>query len=196
MIGDRIFVSKYAYGYSKYSFAPLDFLFNFKGRFMASEPKRGDVVVFKNPIDPSKWYVKRLVGMPGDTVKLKAGAVYVNKKPLKRSCKSNFAHKGYNEETVLYSNCTEYAVNKKDGYTTIHRPMLGGRYIHPNTTEDYKIPEGYYFFLGDNRDNSIDSRFPNGVGYVPRDNLVGRAEFIFWNPAVLKGDFTRLFKQF
>ncbi len=167
LVGDYIFVSKYSYGYSRYSF-PFG-LNLFDGRVWGSDPARGDVVVFKYPPDPSKDYIKRLIGLPGDTVQLKDSVVYINGKPLSRSTKGTFTEEGASTPIPVYVEKSETGKN----YNTID--------IHPgnfsDNTEVFKVPTGKYFFMGDNRDNSADSRYD--VGFVPAENLVGKAQVIF-----------------
>jgi signal peptidase I len=174
LVGDYLFVSKLSYGYSRYSLPfslPL-----IPGRIFFSEPKRGDVVVFKLPSDNKTDYIKRLVGLPGDTVQLKNSILYINGKPVKREKVSDFI------ERVGESNYTRT--------TRYIETLPGGRHHYileatENTVYDntpvYTVPEGHYFAMGDNRDRSRDSRFLDDVGYIPRQNLVGRAEFLFFS---------------
>ena len=196
MVGDRIFVSKYHYGYSRYSFSPLDFLAQFKGRFMAfNAPARGDIIVFKPPHDYSKWYVKRLIGLPGDVIQMKGGILYVNGKMINDHCDGVFKIKGKFSEDIIFNKCTESFDNlqKSALYNVIYHSS-NTKYKHPNTTEKYVVPPKHYFFMGDNRDNSIDSRFLDVIGYVPEENLVGKVQIIFWDANTIKGNFSRLFK--
>jgi signal peptidase I len=176
--GDYIIVSKYAYGYSRHSLPfspPL-----FSGRVFARQPHRGDVVVFKLPRDDHVDYIKRLIGMPGDRVQLRGGVVYLNGKPLPR------------EELTPTTEMTPFGFPR--AVERFRETLPNGKsYITYSYGSDgdvdntgvYVVPQGQYFFMGDNRDNSQDSRFPEavGVGYVPFENLVGKADLILlsWN---------------
>lgn len=172
--GDYLFVSKYAYGYSRYSLPfGLD-LFN--GRIWGAEPKRGDVVVFKLPSDTNVDYIKRVIGLPGDRVQVRGGVLYINDVAVKR------------ERIGTIDNPDVTEVNRP---VEVYRETLpnGVTYdtldLAPNSIGDdtrvFEVPAGHYFMMGDNRDNSLDSRF--GVGYVPYENLVGRANIIFFSIA-------------
>lgn len=173
-IGDYLFVSKFSYGYSRYSLPfspPL-----FSGRIFGRLPDRGDVAVFKYPRDPSIDYIKRIVGLPGDRLQMKGGQLFIN-----------------GTQVARVDAGTDVAEDEKGIGTQLKRYMEtlpGGRehYIlkasdnEPlDNTVEYKVPEGYVFAMGDNRDNSSDSRVMNSVGFIPVDNLVGRAEFIFFS---------------
>ena len=178
LVGDRLFVSKFAYGYSKHSFPfspPV-----YKKRVFFKEPQRGDLVVFKTPSDNRTDYIKRLIGMPGDTIQFINGDIYLNNKKIIKSkidesisirCgKINFPVKIY-EETL--PNGVKYrAVYNSAG--TLQNSDL------------YTVPDNNYFLLGDNRDCSKDSRFLSEVGYVNKLNLVGKAELIFFSNDTLK----------
>jgi len=172
--GDYLFVSKYAYGYSRYS---LPFGFDlFNGRIWGTEPKRGDVVVFKLPSDTNIDYIKRVIGLPGDRVQMRGGVLYINDVAVERE----------RVGTITNPDVTE--VNRP---VEVYRETLpnGVSYdtldLAPNSIGDdtrvFEVPAGHYFMMGDNRDNSLDSRF--GVGYVPFENLVGRANIIFFSIA-------------
>lgn len=177
LVGDYLFVSKFSYGYSRYSIPfglPL-----FEGRiFQRNEPRRGDIVVFKLPRDNSTNYIKRLIGLPGDTVQVKQGVLYLNGEAVKlqpvldfedAENSKNIRHMPQYIET-LPNGASHYVLDEvKDG--------------PEDNTEVFRVPEGYYFFMGDNRDNSLDSRVspPIGVGFVPAVNLVGRADFTFFS---------------
>jgi signal peptidase I len=173
--GDYIFVSKYSYGYSRYSFpfgAMVDF---FDGRIMEDQPERGDVVVFRLPTDPSIDYIKRVIGLPGDTINVKDGIVHINGKEVERESASDFAFKVGDVEK-RYPSYRETLPNGKS-FMTLDETKFG----EVDYTEDYKVPEGHYFMMGDNRDNSIDSRYTQQVGYVPAENLIGRAEIVLFS---------------
>ena len=173
LVGDRIFVIKYVYGYSKHSFP---FSPNFSNvRFMSKNPKQGDLVVFKTPADNRTDYIKRLIGMPGDTIQFVNGKLLINDNIIPRvetdstvkiRCgKFKFETKSFIE---TLPNGTKYlAVYKKKGTL--------------QNTQKFKVPSDHYFLLGDNRDCSKDSRYLNSVGYVSYLNLVGQAQLIFFS---------------
>jgi signal peptidase I len=174
LVGDYLFVSKYSYGYSRYSL-PLS-LPLFDGRIMASEPERGDVVVFKLPTDNRTDYIKRIIGLPGDTVQLIGGRLHINGEEVPRQRAGDFIASGPN--------------GIKQRFTRYVETLPGGR-AHDiievsddgpfDNTGVYTVPAGHYFAMGDNRDSSRDSRFLSEVGYIPFVNLIGRAEFIFFS---------------
>ncbi len=180
LIGDYLFVSKLAYGYSRYS---LPFGLNlFSGRVLASEPKRGDVVVFKLPRDNSTDYIKRVIGLPGDEIVLRGGVVYINGQEVKRRRVADFVQideDGRERRTPRFEETLPNGVK----YLVVDQ-RTDGDY---DNVGPYKVPAGNYFMMGDNRDNSTDSRVPRhryGVGFVPFENLVGRADIIFFSAAV------------
>jgi signal peptidase I len=174
--GDYIVVSKFAYGWSRWSIPfgpPL-----FKGRLFGRGPQRGDIVVFRLPRDPGQTYVKRLIGLPGDRVQVKDGAVHVNGRAIPRIPLGPGRDPDDPQVAV-----TRWAETRPGGkrYVTLDRGPRDG-----DDTGVFLVPEGQYFMMGDNRDNSSDSRWPRqaGVGFVPAENLVGRAEIILaaWPP--------------
>ena len=174
LVGDYIFVSKFAYGYSRYSFPfgpPL-----FSGRIWAAQPKRGDVVVFKLPTDNETDYIKRVIGLPGDHIQMIGGVLHINGQAVKRERVSDFIETEADGSAMRVS---RYRETLPDGvsYDTLDLVENG---IADNTQE-YVVPPGHYFMMGDNRDNSTDSRFLSRVGYVPFENLVGRANIIFFS---------------
>ena len=174
LIGDYLFVSKYAYGYSRYS---LPFGPNlFSGRILAAEPQRGDVVVFKLPRDNETDYIKRVIGLPGDEIQMIHGILHINGEAVKKEKIDDVTLEGPSrrERTVA-----RYRETLPNGVTY---PVLDliQEGIGDNT-EIYKVPENHFFMMGDNRDNSTDSRFLSEVGFVPFENLVGRAEIIFFS---------------
>jgi signal peptidase I len=168
LIGDFIFVSKFTYGYSKYSF-PLG-LPIFNGRTVGAKPKRGDVIVFRLPQNPKINYIKRLIGLPNDEIQIKRGVVYINGNKIPKEYISN-----YSDLTVKSGKkyLETLPNNKKFEVLDTEQNGIG------DDTFVYKVPKKHYFFLGDNRDNSLDSRFTDGAGYVPEENLVGKAQIIF-----------------
>jgi len=173
LIGDYLFVEKYAYGYSRYSF-PLG-LVRFDGRVMEDRPKTGDVIVFRKPTDTSVDYIKRLIGLPGDTVQMKEGRLYINDEMVKREwLGTEQRNDGYNNN--LYQKYRETLPNGVEHI--IYELSDNDNY---DNTPKYVVPEGHYFMMGDNRDGSLDSRAQGEVGFVPAENLVGRAAWIFYS---------------
>jgi signal peptidase I len=175
LIGDYLFVSKFSYGYSRYSLPfglPL-----MSGRLLFREPERGDVIVFKLPKDQSTDYIKRLIGLPGDRIQMKHGILYINDAPVKRERTDNCnlpLEEAPRGETFRYWETLPNGVR--------HCIIERGDEEQLDNTGVFVIQPGHYFMMGDNRDNSSDSRDPNsGVGQVPAENLVGRAEFILFS---------------
>ena len=173
LVGDYLFVSKYSYGYSKYSFpfgvAPIN------ERIFDKSPKRGDVIVFRKPGDESIDYIKRLIAIPDDTVQVKKGVLYVNGKSAKR-IKTNIGMM-----KTIYGNekfFTEYKEKFED--TDFHKIIESSDTDPFDDTIEFKVPKDHFFFMGDNRDNSRDSR-TSEVGFVPKRNLIGKAQIIFFS---------------
>ena len=173
LVGDRIFVSKYTYGYSKHSFPFSPNLTN--ERFFSKLPKRGDLVVFKTPADNRTDYIKRLIGMPGDTIQFVEGSILINNKEILRKkiennkkirC-GNFLLDTNTYIETLPNGIEHIVVYKKKGSL--------------KNTKIFKVPANHYFLLGDNRDCSKDSRYLSSVGYVNSLNLVGKAKIIFFS---------------
>ncbi len=174
LVGDYLFVSKYAYGYSRYSFPFGPDLFS--GRIWAEDPKRGDVVVFKLPRDNETDYIKRVIGLPGDEIQMISGMLQINGVPVKKERISDFE---LEDSSGRERHLTRYRETLPNG---VSFPVLDlvNEGIGDNT-EIYKVPENHFFMMGDNRDNSTDSRFLSEVGFVPFENLIGRAEIIFFS---------------
>lgn len=174
LVGDYLFISKYSYGYSRHSF-PFG-IGGFEGRMNAKAPNRGDVIVFKLPTNTNIDYIKRVVGLPGETVQVINGRLYINDEVVPREPKGMVE---YAKENGFSAKVMEYEETLPGGTKhTIYEETDQGPL---DNTEKYKIPEGHYFMMGDNRDNSRDSRVLDLVGYVPFDNLEGRAEFLFFS---------------
>jgi signal peptidase I len=174
LVGDYLFVSKFSYGYSRYSL-PLG-LPLFPGRIFASQPERGDVVVFKLPADNATDYIKRVIGLPGDRVQLRAGLLYINDEAVKREPAGQLVMRNGPSVVNAYQRYIEVLPNGRR-----HAIIELGDAGPFDNTGVYTVPEGHYFLMGDNRDSSRDSRFLGEVGYVPFENLIGRAEIIFFS---------------
>ena len=176
LIGDYLFVSKYSYGYSTYSLWPSMHLFS--GRIFGRVPERGDVAVFRLPANPRLDYIKRIVGLPGDRIQMKAGQLYINGTLVPRAAAGTVeAVEGPDSIPVLSKLYHETLPNGREHDIAKKQDQYG-----LNDTQEFRVPEGAVFAMGDNRDNSADSRDPtSGVGYIPMENLVGRAEFIFFS---------------
>ena len=173
LIGDRLFVTKYTYGYSKHSFPfspPI-----FKGRFLDNLPKRGDVVVFKTPADNRTDYIKRVIGLPGDTIQFIDGNIFLNNNQIFKTLKEN-NEKLFCGNDVINVNTYEEKLPNGKIYNVSYR--LDYSFLN---SDMYIVPQDHIFFLGDNRDCSKDSRFLSEVGYVHRNNLVGKAQFLFFS---------------
>ncbi len=182
LVGDYLFVSKFSYGYSRYSLPfslPL-----IPGRIFFSEVERGDVVVFKLPTDNKTDYIKRIVGLPGDRIQVVNGILHINGQAVKRKQVDDFIdrHAGGNVRRT-----PRFIETLPNGRSHAILEANGDRGAHDNT-EVRTVPAGHYFAMGDNRDNSADSRV---IGFVPAENLVGRAEFLFFS---VDGDVWKLWK--
>ena len=178
LVGDYLFVSKPSYGYSRYSL-PWGYVWPLPhGRIWASPPARGDVIVFKTPADNKTDFIKRLIGLPGDRIQMKDGVLYINDEPVPKIPVAPFVEDlaNYRHEVGQYHETLPNGVS----YNVLDREPNGTF----DNTEVFVVPEGHYFMMGDNRDNSLDSRVPvdaGGVGYVPFENLVGKAEILFFS---------------
>jgi signal peptidase I len=173
--GDYLFVTKWAYGYSRYSMPFSPDLFS--GRIFASKPHRGDVAVFKLPRDTSIDYIKRVIGLPGDHIQMRHGVLYINGEAVKKEKIGVIDNPDITQEfrpVDLYKETLPNGVS----YDTLDLTPDG----ISDDTREFVVPEGHYFMMGDNRDNSVDSRFPS-VGFVPYENFVGKANVIFFSIA-------------
>jgi signal peptidase I len=177
LIGDYLFVSKYSYGYSTYSLPYGVRLFS--GRILGREPERGDVAVFKLPRDNKTDYIKRIVGLPGDRLQMREGILHINGAPVRRERIEDFVER----EGAFARRVPQYIETLPNGRS--HRILEErGDSGEVDNTPEYVVPARHYFAMGDNRDNSLDSRVPMerfGVGFIPAENLVGRAEILFFS---------------
>jgi signal peptidase I len=170
LVGDYLFVAKYSYGYSRFSFPFSPALFS--GRLFAAEPKRGDVVVFRKPTDVSVDYIKRMIGLPGDRIQMKRGLLYINGDPVRRERVDNFVDQwgnSYPQYVETLPNGASHRIIQQQGDTG---PLAD--------TPEVLVQPGHYFMMGDNRDDSMDSRTTE-VGQVPAENLIGPAELLFFS---------------
>lgn len=173
LVGDYLFVSKYAYGYSRHSLPwslPL-----IPGRILAKTPARGDVAVFKNRLQDNKDFIKRVIGLPGDRIQLRGGILHINDLPVRlERLEDGVELDDFGRRRPVQ----QWLETLPNGVT--HRIWTYPE-APPRTTEVYRVPDGHLFMMGDNRDGSNDSRSLDSVGYVPLENLVGRAELLFFS---------------
>ena len=191
LVGDRIFVSKYIYGYSKHSFPFSPNIFN--DRIFSKEPQRGDLVVFKTPADNRTDYIKRLIGLPGDTIQFINGNLLINEKLINRK-------KTQNKDIIR---CGNFNLDINSFIETlpngVEHLVVYKKKGSLQNTKKFIVPMNHYFLLGDNRDCSKDSRYLDSVGYVSNTNLVGKASFIFFSNNTIKSSlikFWNLLKSF
>lgn len=173
LVGDYLFVSKYSYGYSRHSMPFSPNLFS--GRIWGATPERGDVAVFKLPRDTSQDYIKRIVGLPGDIVQVRRGILHLNGQPLRRESLGPFLAEGDGPRLTVQQ-FREFLPGGRS-FLIVEQSDDGPL----DNTPEFRVPDGHVFAMGDNRDNSLDSRVPSAVGMIPIENLVGRAEFIFFS---------------
>ena len=179
LVGDRIFVSKYTYGFSKHSFPFSPPVLN--KRIFNSKPNYGDLIVFKTPADNRTDFIKRLIGFPGDEIQFINGELYINKKKIIREEIKEKIQIKCGEEIKEVISYMEIMPNGKR-YLAVYNK--NGSMMN---TDNYVVPDEHYFFLGDNRDCSRDSRFLSSVGYVHEINLIGKAKIIFFSNDTKKG---------
>jgi len=173
LIGDRLFVSKYTYGYSRHSLPFSPKIYN--NRILGKTPKRGDVIVFKTPADNRTDYIKRLIGLPGDSLQFINGDIYLNDNQILKT-KINKQIKINCGNSTLYTQAFEEKLPNGIRYTAVYDKNNSFQ-----NSDKFTVPKDHYFFLGDNRDCSKDSRYLGSVGYVHKDNLVGKARIIFFS---------------
>ena len=186
LVGDRLFVTKYSYGYSKHSFPFSPAIF--KGRLFFDAPERGDVVVFKTPADNRTDYIKRLIGLPGDRIQFIDHNLYINNIEILKS-KKLINNKIYCGKRNINTNLFEEILPNGKKHNTVY--LKDSSY---KNSDEFIVPENHYFFLGDNRDCSKDSRYLSSVGYVHKDNLVGKAQFVFFSSDRSIGSFFYFWK--
>ena len=174
LIGDYLFVSKFSYGYSRFSIPFSPNLFS--GRIMGAEPQRGDVVVFKLPKDNETDYIKRVVGLPGDRIQMINGLLHINGTPVQRERLADVMEDDGSGRTVPVRRWKETLPN---GVSFETLDLVDNGFY--DNTQVYQVPAGHFFMMGDNRDNSADSRVLSQVGYVPYENLIGKAQLIFFS---------------
>lgn len=183
LIGDYLFVSKFSYGYSRYSLPWYLKLAPLQGRILYTEPKRGDIIVFHPPKLPlmADPYIKRLIGLPGDHIQIKNAVLHINGTAVKK----DYVDDWFDKDTGATLERYRETLPEGKQIITLHEknhqaPIApdGSMGFDAENTPEYIVPEGHYFMMGDNRDNSRDSRFPDPVNYVPADNLIGRADII------------------
>ncbi len=186
LIGDRLFVSKYTYGYSKHSLPFSPNIYN--GRILGEIPQRGDVIVFKTPADNRTDYIKRLIGLPDDVIQIKDGSLYINDEKVEKKILDKKVTINCGDEiidVVLY----EETLKNGKKYLAVYRKEGSMQ-----NSDSFKVPKNHYFFMGDNRDCSQDSRFLSSVGYVNFDNLVGKARVVFFSSNKKEGTLFEFWK--
>lgn len=191
-IGDILVVNRFSYGYSKHSLPwsiPV-----IPGRIFYTPPKQGDIIVIKLPEHPKRFFIKRLIGLPGDRIKLDRGNLYINNKLVSRKYLGNIQDERSGMGVSYTKYVTVYNETLPGGasYNTWSLESVRDQSTFPDTTDEYIIPQDQFFFMGDNRDDSADSRDLNSFGFIHRDNLLGRASFVLFSLKEFKRFFIRL----
>ena len=189
LIGDRLFVSKYTYGYSKHSFPFSPSISN--NRFFFKRPKRGEVIVFKTPTDNRTDYIKRLIGLPGDEIQFINGDLYLNNNQVLKTKKNIKNLKIYCGKQIINAIAFNEKLPNGHSYTAVYKKEGSFK-----NSDKYIVPKNHYFLLGDNRDCSKDRRYLNSVGYVNKLNLVGKARIIFFSTNKNKVNIYQIWKWF
>lgn len=181
LAGDYVIVSKYSYGYSRYSFPFSPAIISTRPRLFYEAPQRGDIVVFRGPLNPKIIYIKRVIGLPGDEIQLKEGILYINDEKIRRIEINRFspsdAKSGLN--IIKYAETLNIDELKEAQYHILQHNIKGNNKYsnsNANNTRKFYVPPGHFFVMGDNRDNSTDSRFLSSIGFIPAENLVGKAQ--------------------
>jgi len=178
-VGDHLYVNKFSYGFSRHSliFGMHKLPFLKDGRVFEKMPVRGDVAVFRNPKYPHQVMIKRVVGLPGDEIETRRGRLYVNKQLVERTERDKFEYREHRGGVIEVTQFEEQLADEAQSHRIYERND-----VYPNDNSGpFIIPDGKFFFMGDNRDNSQDSRAPRGPGFVPFDNLIGRAEMMVYS---------------
>ena len=186
LIGDRLFASKYSYGYSRHSLPFSPKIYN--GRILEKKPKIGDIIIFKTPADNKTDYIKRLIGQPGDIIQIINKDLYINNIKIDKK-KLSINQKIYCGKESLEVDFFEETLPNGKKHIVVYR--RDGSMIN---SDKYIVPKDHYFFMGDNRDCSKDSRFLSSVGYVSFNNLVGKAQLIFFSNNKKEGSFFKFWK--
>lgn len=178
LIGDNLFVSKTAYGYSRYSIPFGGDINYFSGRIWSADPKLGEVAVFRTVVNPDTDYIKRVIGVPGDRVQMKEGILHINDVPC--TLEPHGEYEAVNDDGTVFK-AAQYIETLPNGLKHLIIKQVPFGEGHYDNTPVYTVPEGHFFMMGDNRDGSEDSRGQKVVGYIPLENFVGRASFIFFS---------------